>query len=197
MTDDDDLLARLRRADPAAALAPVSPSQVAHLVEEAMSRKTRTWVLPVAAALVLIAGGTAWAVTRPDAVVVSPMPALSPAPADPTVRLTAGGDEGQARCARPEPEHLAERAGFAFEGTVSRIEDDVVTLTVSHVFRGPRAGTVEVTQPDESTAKLILTTRFRTGSQYLIASADGDVMDCGYSGESGKPGLRELYEAAF
>jgi hypothetical protein len=200
VTDDDDLRARLRRADPAASLEPASPDQVAHLVEEAMSRKTRRWALPVAAAvLALIAGGTAWAVTRPDPsapdVALMPVPAIGTMSAGPVVRLTDSG--AQAKCREPEPARLAEAADFAFEGTVSRIENDVVTLTVSHVFRGAAAGTVEVAQTDESTEQLLGAQRFRSGGEYLIASADDRVLICGYTGAADAPGLRELYEAAF
>jgi hypothetical protein len=192
VTDDDELRARLRHADPAASLEPASPDQVAHLVEEAMSRKTRTWVLPVAAALVLIAGGTAWAVTRPD----TPVPP-APTPAGPAriVELTATGV--QAKCREPEPQQLAESADFAFEGTVQLIENGRVMLTATRVFRGEAANDVVVSQAGESSEQMLGSGKFETGKSYLVSAADGSVLICGYSGEADSPGLRELFEAAF
>jgi hypothetical protein len=190
VTDDDELRARLRHADPAASLEPASPDQVAHLVEEAMSRKTRTWALPVAAALVLIAGGTAWAVTRPDA----PSPAIQPVPAT-VVALTVTGV--QAKCVEPKAAELAKSADFAFEGTVQKIENGRVTLTASRVFRGEPTTEVEVSQEDGSSEQMLGSGRFETGESYLVSAADGNVIICGYSGEADSPGLRELFEAAF
>jgi hypothetical protein len=201
VTDDDDLRARLRRADPAASLEPASPAQVAHLVEEAMSSSTKRWALPVAAALVLIAGGTAWAVTRPAPPEVVPLAvptvatSASSAAAANVVRLTDSG--AQAKCAAPEPQRLAEGADLAVEGTVTRIEKGQVTLTVTKVFRGVPATAVEVAQTDGATEQLLGAQRFENGGTYLIASAGGRVMICGYTGEAGTPGLRDLYEAAF
>ncbi|WP_433794661.1 hypothetical protein [Actinoplanes sp. CA-252034] len=193
MTDDDDLRARLRRADPAASLEPASPAQVAHLVEEAMSRNTRKWALPVAAALVLIAGGAAWAVTTgPDA----PTPPSTPAPVPGrVVALTATAV--QAKCREPEPQLLAESADFAFEGTVDKIENGQARLTVSHVFRGEAASVVTVAQAGETSEQMLGSGRFETGRNYLVSAADGSVMICGYSGEADSIGLRELYEKAF
>jgi hypothetical protein len=196
VTDDDDLRARMRRADPAASLEPASPDQVAHLVEEAMSRTTRRWALPVAAALILIAGGTAWAVTRPapSGPVAAPAPSAS-APAAGTVVLFSTGM--QAKCREPEPQRLAESADFAFEGTVQKIEDGRVTLAVSRTFRGGAVGTVEVAQEGESSEQMLGSGRFEMGRDYLVAAADDTVMICGYSGEADSIGLRDLYEAAF
>jgi pyruvate/2-oxoglutarate dehydrogenase complex dihydrolipoamide acyltransferase (E2) component len=204
VTDDDELRARLRRADPAASLEPASPARVTHLVEEAMSRNTRRWALPVAAALVLIAGGTAWAVTSTsaperDTPVAAPSataPGTTPsAAATAVVRITDSG--AQAKCAAPEAQRLAEGADLAVEGTVTKIEKGQVTLTVSKVFRGVQAAAVEVAQTDDATEQLLGAQRFQAGGTYLIASAEGRVMICGYTGEADTPGLRELYEAAF
>jgi hypothetical protein len=190
VTDDDDLRARMRHADPAASLEPASPDQVAHLVEEAMSRKTRTWALPVAAALALIAAGIAWTVTRPD----TPSPALQPVPAT-VVALTVTG--AQAKCVEPKAAELAKSADFAFEGTVQKIENGRVRLAASQVFRGGPATEVEVSQADGSSEQMLGSGRFETGESYLVSAADGNVIICGYSGEADSPGLRELFEAAF
>ncbi|BEL08534.1 hypothetical protein Q0Z83_067250 [Actinoplanes sichuanensis] len=198
MTDDDDLRARLRRADPAAALEPASPAQVAHLVEETMSRNTRRWALPVAAALVLLVGGAAWAATRPSA----PQPVAAPASSASAPAATAGSvvlftTGMQAKCREPEATRLAESADFAFEGTVQKIENGRVTLAVARVFRGSTVGQVEVAQEGESSETMLGSGKFEMGRDYLVSAAEGSVLICGYSGEADSIGLRELYEAAF
>jgi hypothetical protein len=190
---DDDLRARLRRADPAASLEPASPDQVAHLVEEAMSRKTRRWALPVAAALVLIAGGTAWALTRPDA----PVTTAVPTPAGPAKIVELAATGVQAKCREPEPQRLAESADFAFEGTVKLIENGRVRLTATRVFRGETVAEVVVKQAGESSEQMLGSGKFEIGKSYLVSAAGGSMLICGYSGEVESPGLRELFEAAF
>ncbi|WP_430790679.1 hypothetical protein [Actinoplanes sp. G11-F43] len=192
MNDDDDLRELLRRADPAAALAPAAPDHVRQLTEEAMSRThTRRWALPVAAAaLVLVAGGAAWALNRPAAEVVPPaIGAASPAPA---VWLTTAGV--LAKCVEPTASRLSEISDFAFEGAVDSVEKDVVTLKVTTVFRGDKTESVQVEQSaDHSEANA----RFEVGESYLVASAEGRVLICGYTGPADAFGLRDLYEEAF
>ncbi|GAA0442704.1 hypothetical protein Aca07nite_63640 [Actinoplanes capillaceus] len=192
---DDDLRERLRRADPAARLEPASPAQVEHLVEEAMSRSpVRRWAAPVAAALVLLAGGTAWAALRPD-----PKPLVSPAiivaTPVPSVQVPAGG---QAKCAEPKPELLDERAFFAFAGTVTEINDGSVTMKITHNYRNLEGPGVTIPQPEGGSETMPGSGRFELGKDYLVAATgNGDMLICGYSGEADTPGLRELYEAAF
>ncbi|GAA4941259.1 hypothetical protein [Actinoplanes utahensis] len=192
MTDDDDLRARLRRADPAAALEPAAPEQVSRLVEETMSRThTRRWALPVAAALVLVAAGTAWAMTRPSepAPVVKTTQALE-------AELTASGVS--AKCREPEAGRLSEISDFAFEGTVTRIDGGTVHLDVTELFRGDRRTTsARVAQTGETSEQMLGSGTFEQGKKYLVASTKGTVLICGYSGEADAVGLRELYEAAF
>ncbi|GAA1612793.1 hypothetical protein [Actinoplanes couchii] len=200
MNDDDDLRERLRHADPAASLPPAAPDQVRQLTEEVMSRNhTRRWALPVAAALVLLAGGTAWAMTRPAPVEV-PTAIATERPdstgrtdlTDKTVTLTANG--AAAKCIEPTADRLSEISDFAFEGTVGKVENDVVTLDVTKVFRGDPATTVQVEQSaDHSEAN----EKFAVGKSYLVAAAEGRVLICGYTGPTDGFGLRDLYEAAF
>lgn len=186
MTDDDDLRERLRRADPAATLASAAPDQVRQLTEETMSRTvTRRWALPVAAALVLLAGGAAWAMTRQEPIEVSPAVGR-------TVALTS--NDVAAKCVAPTATRLSEISDFAVEGTVSTVAGDIVTLNVTRVFRGEPATSVEVQQSaDHSEAN----DKFETGKSYLIAASDGEVLICGYTGSADRLGLRGLYEEAF
>ncbi|HWS36202.1 MAG TPA: hypothetical protein VN408_26135 [Actinoplanes sp.] len=188
MTDDDDLRELLRRADPAATLAPAAPDQVRHLTEEAMSRThTRRWALPVAAALVLLAGGAAWAMTHPT----PPEVPQAIGTVAPTVTLDA--TDAPASCVGPDPSWLSERSDFAFEGTVSKVDADRVTLTVTTVFRGQQAADVQVAL---SGSHSYGNDRFEVGKSYLVASADGTVLICS-SGLVDGFGLRKLYEEAF
>lgn len=39
--------------------------------------------------------------------------------------------------------------------------------------------------------------RFENGKKYLVASAGGNMLICGYSGEADAPGLQDLYDRAF
>src|SRR5690349_18374297 len=106
MTDEDDLRARLRRADPAAGLPPYDS---APLLENTMTTATTdpvrrtTPLVAVAAALVLIAAVGAWVLLRPE-----PVPTVT--------ALTAPGVA--AKCAEPSADRLREAADFAFAGTV-------------------------------------------------------------------------------
>lgn len=202
MTDDDDLRERLRRADPAAALAPAAPDQVRQLTEEVMSRShTRRWALPVAAALVLLAGGAAWAMTRPtpaEPIVSAPLPpsATAASAAGSAVRLTTSGI--MAKCVEPTASRLSEISDFAFAGTVGKIDDGLVTLDVTRVFRGEPATRVQVEQQSDAISEQMLGSgTFEPGKDYLVAANDGEILICGYSGEADSIGLRDLYEAAF
>jgi len=196
MTEDDDLRSRLRRADPAASLAPLAPDQTSRLLEETMTTtvsprvstgRGRRFAVLVAAALVLLAGGgTSWLLTRsevgkPSAVVVS----LSMA------------DGAPRKCVPPTVEVLAGGADFAFAGTVTGIAGDVVTLSVTHIYKGAEADEVRVAQTPGSSEQMLGSGRFETGQKYLIASSAGGVLTCGYSGEADSLGLQDLYENAF
>jgi hypothetical protein len=202
MTDDDDLRARLRGADPAAGLPPPPPGTIDRLMEETMSRTEVTTVprhlptmLAAAAALVLVAAGAAgWLLTRPGDTPGAPSAAASTAPAG-TVRITAAG--ASAKCVEPTAPTLAERADLAFAGTVSAVNGDVVTVRVTEVFRGAAAGEVEIAQTSGASEQLLGTGGFETGRDYLVSSSAGTMLICGYSGEATTPGLRTMFETAF
>ncbi|MEV6302477.1 hypothetical protein AB0M02_23890 [Actinoplanes sp. NPDC051861] len=227
MTDDDqrpdgDLRARLRNADPAAGLPPVSPARITHLSEHAMTatatprdtaspgdtatpRTSRRRLVPaLAVVLGLAAAGLGWAAFRPErSVEVGPVVA-QPSATTPTsattsasaVDLTMPGGV-LAKCAEPKPEHLTQDTDFVFAGTVSGIDGRTVTLAITHVYKGAPAGLARVGQAGGSSETMMGSGRFETGKDYLVASSGGDVLICGYSGEADSPGLRELYEAAF
>jgi len=208
MTEDDDLRSRLRHADPAAALAPLTPDETSRLLEEAMTttsspvspvsavsppastRRRRRPVILAAAGLVLLAvAGASWLLTRPEPTTTSTRQAIG-------VSLTVA-DGPPRKCMAPTSEILATRADFAFAGTVTAIEGDEVTLSVTHIYKGTNADEVQVAQRPDTSEQLMGSGRFETGQKYLIASSAGDVLTCGYSGEADSSDLQDLYDKAF
>lgn len=199
MTEDDDLRSRLRRADPAASLAPLAPDEASRLLEETMTttappriptgRHRRLPVL-VAAALVLLAvAGAGWFLTRPAP------PAIDAAKPPAVVTLTTDGI--QRKCMEPTAQILTTSTDFAFAGTVTGIAKGVVTLSVTHVYKGTEAAEVKVGQAPGSSEQMLGSGQFEMGKKYLIASSQGAVTTCGYSGEANSIGLQELYDQAF
>ena len=204
MTEDDDLRARLRRADPAALLPPAAPGQVSRLMGETMTSATavvprhagRRWWFALAAGLVLIAAaGAGWLVTRPDPVSVNTLPLVLSSSPPAVVSLKATGIA--AKCREPKAESLASYADFAFAGTVVGIVDKVVTLQVTQVYKGGPAGLVRVAQEGDSSEQMLGSGKFETGKKYLVASSEGSILICGYSGEADAIGLQEMYDKAF
>lgn len=217
---DDDLRARLRNADPAAALAPLPPERVTRLLEESMTndldpspaatadpaapvspreaelgptpaRLARRFSL-VAAGLVLVVG----AAVAAGAALRSPDdsgPVVRPAILTATRIVVAGG--GAAKCVAPSAATLA-AAPLAFAGTVERVAGGTAVLTVTHLYAGTRTDVVEVAQSDGNSEALIGATAFEPGRAYLVAATDGRAMVCGYSGLA-TPELQALYDAAF
>jgi hypothetical protein len=106
--------------------------------------------------------------------------------------------DGWVRGCWPTVQHLAATADFAFAGTVIGIADDVVTLNVMHVYKGTKADEVRVDQTLGITTQILGTGRFEAGKTYLVASSDGAVLTCGYSGEANMIGSpQSLYDKAF
>lgn len=195
---DDGLRARLKSADPAAALPRLAPDQASRLITETMTTPTaatrtggRGRVL-LAAALVLAVAGVGWLFAGN---LLAGQPDVPRTPgAGPVVRLSAG--TASAKCRPPEPATLAAGADFAFAGTVTAVSGRAVTFTVTRVYRGPAAGEVEV-ELDGRSESLAGGGAPRVGVDYLVSATAGAVLGCGYSGEADTQGLRQLFEAAF
>ncbi|WP_433306649.1 hypothetical protein ACQP2F_21375 [Actinoplanes sp. CA-030573] len=202
---DDDLRSRLRRADPAASVPPPAPGHVSRLIGETMSSSATAVTKPpvrwhlaalAAAAVVLIVAGTGWWLGRPSSPTPGTPIAAAPTPAD-GPSTTIGLPDVQAKCREPEPARLAADADFAVQGTVTGIDRGMVTLRVTKVFKGADFAEVKVAQTDDSSEQLLGGSgTFVTGKDYLVASAQGDVMICGYSGEVSDEMLA-LYDKAF
>ena len=196
---DDDLRARLRGADPAASVPALTPDRAAQLLEQTMTPTPARRFLPVlaAAALVLVAAGLGWALTRPPETVPPAVIAASAPPATGGVVELSGSGGMMAKCAEPSAQRLATETDFVFAGTVTGISGETVTLAVTRVFKGSPASVVRVGQAPGSSETTLGSGRFENGMDYLVASSGGGVLICGYSGEAGNAALRELYEEAF
>jgi hypothetical protein len=154
--------------------------------ETGPEQKSNRWLVGIAAAAALVlAVGGAIALTGGG---------TDPVASGPPLQLTAGGEDLTAMCIMFSVEELA-RAPLAFEGTVTTVEGDTVTLDVDHWFKGGDAGQVILNAPQGMEA-LIAGIPFQVGGQYLITAYDGNVNYCGFSGPS-TPELRADFEQAF
>lgn len=208
MSDDqhDELLTRLRAADPAASLPAADPIRVDRLLEDVMStelteetretgtrgRSPLTWLV-AAAALVVIAGIGIFALVGHDDTPDAPPTA---ADAQTVTELGVPGEEAfSARCAAPTSELIAGN-DVAFDGTVTTVDDGMVTLQVTHWYAGEETDLVRIQAPSEELARLVLSVDFREGQRYLVAARDGQVAICGQSAPYSAE-LAQLYEQAF
>ena len=196
----DELRERLARLDPMHSDVPTEPTtreSSRELLETIMSTPTkqptersaakswRVWTVAVAAvaALVLaIAGGLS-------------LVGGEETPPSAALELNAGGEDVMASCIMFSPEELERVAEIAFEGTVTAVDGDTVSLTVDTWFRGDEAEEVVLHAPQGMVA-LIGGIPFEVGGQYLITAQGGNVNYCGFSGPS-TPDLRAGFETAF
>jgi len=111
------------------------------------------------------------------------------------LELSAGdGGGAMASCLAFDPAVLADMP-VAFEGTVTAVDGDRVTLEVDEWFKGGDADEVVLLAPQGLEA-LIGGVPFEADRQYLISATNGQVNYCGFSGESSEE-LRSGFEAAF
>jgi hypothetical protein len=199
MTDElRDRLARIDPMHPGAPTTPVTRPSSRQLLEDIMSTPTkeqsdraarsgRTWIYSIAAvaALVVAVGGVSILTGGAD----------SPAVAAP-VELNAGGEDVIASCIAFSPEALEDVAEIAFEGTVTAVDGDQVTLSIDGWFRGGGESAEVVLNAPVGLEALIEGIPFDVGSQYLISAQAGNVNYCGFSGIS-TADMRAGFEAAF
>ena len=207
MSDEhDELRARLRAADPASSLPRSDPDRVARLLEDTMSdtqtaeprtagtrkRSPLIW-LAAAAVVVILAGAGAFAVMNRGQ--DSGTPTASPQDSTTTTELRAPGAT-TGRCLPPSAEALA-GAKVAFDGTVQKIDDDLVTLRATHWYAGSPTDLVTVKGPSQELQQLLVAVDFQDGGRYLVAASNGGrVMVCGFSDEF-SPRLEQMYAQAF
>jgi hypothetical protein len=223
---DDDLRALLRSGDPARSLSPADPAALANLLGDIMSadldlrpetdsggrdtgthgRNRLTWLVAAAAAAV-IAGVGGYALSglggngsgaptaggSPSSSEDAGLEAGAPLPGV-TTQLTGEVPDGL-RCA-PAGAGFIGAGTQAFEGTVTSIEGETVTLQTTDVFTGEVGETVQVTAPPDQIGALIQAVDFKEGKTYLVSATDGTVAVCGNSGPATGE-LRSLYDQAF
>jgi len=223
---DDELRALLRGADPAGSLSSADPAALAILLEDIMSadldvrpvsdendegdratgthgRNRLTWLVAAAAVAAIAAvGGFALsglggdddtgqqqAGRKPSAAVVDPN-----APAPGTTEL--GVSKQQGRCIAEPTAAMLAQFDQAFEGTVTSIDGDTITLEATDVYNGEVSQTVQVTAPPSGISELLDQTQFAVGGTYLVSAYDGAVSMCGFSGPA-TGDLQSLYKEAF
>jgi hypothetical protein len=195
--NDDELLAYLKAADPAAP--PHAPQPDPHrLVEAVMTTETKPQpvVIPArgrrprllvaaAAAAVIIGGGVTWAVTTGGGDAASPTN-----PSSVSLAFAAPGTI-VGKCAAPTADSLR---GYplAFEGTVTAKQGDRVDLRVDHWFRGGTAETVRLDNDEQRSEAPAL----EIGQRYLVTAVDGTVPMCGGTSEATAES-ESLFRAAF
>ncbi|MFI5876777.1 hypothetical protein ACIBAH_30860 [Streptomyces sp. NPDC051445] len=187
--NDDELLARLKSADPA--LTPPAPlPDIDRLVEDILTtdtalqtgntvpaktvaRRSRRQLLGLAAAagLLLLGGGIAGGVMANDDNGHS-------APAGP-LTLTTHSGFGSHKCATPSPDTLG---GYPtlFVGTVTSIKGSTVTFRVDYWLKGGDTETV-VLSSDASRPEALT---FSESERYIVAAENGVVPVCGANGTS-------------
>ncbi|MFD4501369.1 hypothetical protein [Streptomyces sp. NPDC058457] len=205
--NDDELLARLRAADPALAVRAPLPdvdrlvAAVSHTgttlrperdatgvpalpAKTATPKRRRLLALAAAVGALLLGGGITGGLVANHG--NGPSPSAGP------LRLTVASGSAEAKCAAPVPDRLR-RYPLLFEGTVTSASGSSVSFRVDHWLRGgDGAGTVRLTSdPDEPES---LT--FSVGEHYIVAAdADGTVPVCGANGVSEATGdeFRQAY----
>ncbi|MDF1604872.1 hypothetical protein [Nocardioides sp. YIM 152315] len=203
---DDELLARLRAADPATSLPPADPEGTARLVEDVMStelttenretgtrqRSPLTWAVAAAAVLVIAGAGFLGlrAVTDDGS---APTDAGQAAPS--ATHLTVSDDVGAGKCMVPTADVLG-RADVAFDGTVTAVDGDLVTLTPTHWYAGDPTDEVTVTAPSVQMQRVASAVSFEQGGRYLVSAVDDQVSLCGFSAAYDDD-LAAVYQQAF
>ncbi len=199
--NDDELLARLRAADPASSPGAPEPD-LDRLLEATMATQTqprpstppvrrRRWLIAAASAALIAAGGIGWGLAGND---TNNQPVASPpSTATAPLKLTVGSG-ATGKCRAVEVGDIR-RMQVAFEGTATAVNGELVTLHVDHWYHGGTADTVEV-QSDSDAVATLLGVDFKAGESYLVTATNGQVSTCGESAPS-NPDLRTLYQQAF
>jgi hypothetical protein len=206
----DELFDRLRAADPATSLPPADPDGTARLLEDVMStelttenretgthdRSPLTWLVAAAAA-VIIGGVGLFAITNLDEDPAAPPTAEDTTTTEPTVTELSAPDASayDAKCMVPNAAILRDQT-IAFDGTVTALAGDLVTLTPTTWYAGDPTDLVEVQAPDAEMRTLLSAVEFEDGERYLVSATDGRITLCGFSAPYSDQ-LAAVYAEAF
>ncbi len=221
---DNDLRALLRSGDPAGSLSPADPAGLAILLEDIMSadldvrpavdegdratgthgRNRLTWLV-AAAAVAAIAAGGAFAVNGLSGNGNNNVPTAGDEPSvtTPDLKSPLVGETTHLTASAPDAKCVAEPtaamlAGYdqAFQGTVTSIEGDTVTLEATDVYQGEVGETVEVKAPEAPFQAMVQQVQFQVGGTFLVSTYGGAVSMCGFSGPASGD-LQKLFTEAF
>jgi hypothetical protein len=205
MTDhapDQELLARLRAADPASSLPAVGPDGVARLLEAAVSetatrphesretgthgRSPLTWLVAAAAVLTIAGAGILGLAHRDH----DPTPVARPSVTQLQATTTVAG-----LCVLPNP-HVLRLQSVAFRGTLVTLTSRQATFRASHWYAGGPTGLVTVRFVPGGVPEALHPGDLTVGRDYLVAAGDGHVRGCGLTGPP-TGDLVKLYQRAF
>jgi hypothetical protein len=198
---DQELLERLRVADPASSLPSADPDRVAELLEAAMSdtatrssesretgthdRSPLTWLV-AAAAVVLIAAAGIFGLAQRDH-------GSTPTAHESVTQLRASSVRGL--CIIPNTDVL-QKQSIAFGGTLVSLTSKTATFEVSHWYAGGPTDVVKVAITPRGIPEMVQAADLTVGHDYLVAASDGIVTGCGFTGPvTGH--LQQLYDRAF
>jgi hypothetical protein len=198
--ESEELLARLRAADPASRAVAPAPNWIDDLTEATMSTSTdenrtrRTWLIAAAAAVVVAAiglGGIAALGGNDNGDPAAKNPAA-------VFELTAPGHQ-DARCMMVTPKTLS-RFDSAFEATVTSLDGREATLKIEKWYAGSAAAKqstqAHLTSATQSMTELVGSVKFKEGGRYLITATGSEMTSCGFSAPWTQ-GLADQYAAAF
>lgn len=204
--NDDELLTRLRAADPAASTSAPAPD-IHRLMEAAMTtkhtsrtssaiismtgdrssnRRRRSLLSVVAVVSLLVGGGATWVAVNDHGQASGQQRTDLPM----ALTLETGGG---AKCIEPTAD-LLRKFDVAFEGTVTSRNADQVVFRIDHWFRGGDASTVQLSSDGADGGSESLT--FQAGQSYLVTAQDGVVPVCGGTDLTSAEG-QALFERAF
>ena len=195
--NDDELLARLKAADPAMHAPEPNLDRLLETTMTTLDTKRpvrRRWLPAVAAGVLIAAGGLSWGIAANSGDDNPPTAGAPTASTPASVLKLSIGAAPNAKCRAVE---VADLRGMqtAFEGTATAIQGEQVTLHVDHWYRGGSATTVEV-QSNADAVTTLLGVDFKVGGTYLITATNAQVSLCGESAPT-NPDLLNLYKQAF
>jgi hypothetical protein len=204
----DELRNRIRRLDPMGPdVETRSVSESREMMEAVMSTPTkstdprpergRQTLRPAAGTpggSIAISRPVAWVAAVMAVVVVAAFALLNSGGTAPLV-LSAGESDPALMSCLPFSVDILDDMEVAFEGTVTGVAGDQLTLDVVTWYRGGDTEQVQITAPLGMEA-LIGGIPFEVGGSYLVSATNGVVNYCGYTGVA-TPELRTAFEQAF